>query len=200
MAESETHIEELITKIKTFARDSISRARYEHSVRTAEMCSRLCSIYGLDRNLGYLAGASHDICKEVGDEKLLLLAKKDGNPVSELEAEKPGLLHGRAAAVLLEEEFDFHDGRILEAVANHTFGRAGMGVYAKVLFVADKIEPGREHVDAEYLRKVYSLSIDGAVMKILVENMDYLEKKGRKVSPESIGLRDWLCIQGIKKE
>lgn len=185
-------IDSLITRIKKYAKKSVVKARYEHSVRTAEMCAKLCSLYGLDENLGYLAGISHDICKNMSDEKLISLAEKDKNPVGELEMEKPSLLHGRAAAVLLEEEFDFHDKRILEAVANHTFGKPGMGDYAKVLFVADKVEPGRVYVDSEYLKNLFALPLNKAAKKVLKENIEYIEKKGKKISPESLKLADWL--------
>jgi len=98
MTEYETELDALIKKIKKYAKTSVPRSRYEHSIRTAEMCSKLCSLYGLDENLGYLAGVAHDMCKNLDDERMLSLSAKDNNPITELEKEKPSLLHGRAAA------------------------------------------------------------------------------------------------------
>ena len=192
MTLTEQKIDELIKQIKKYVQKNVSKSRYEHSLRTAEMCSKLCSLYKLDENLGYLMGISHDMCKNVDADTMLELTKLDGEPVSEIEMEKPGLLHGRAAAVLLERDFDFHDQRIIEAVANHTFGKVSMGDYAKVLFVADKVEPGREHITSDYLKELFKLSINRACEKVLQENIDFLNKKGRKIAPESIRLLNWL--------
>ena len=139
MTECKTNIDELITKIKCYAREHVTKNRFEHSVRTAEMCSKLCSLYNLDSNLGYLEGIAHDMCKSFEPEKLIEFSKKDNEPVSEIEMEKPSLLHGRAAAVLLEEEFDFHDQRIIEAVANHTFGKVSMGDMQKFCLLLIKL-------------------------------------------------------------
>ena len=49
-----------------------------------------------------------------------------------------------------ENCFDITDSDILEAVRVHTFGEPGMCDLAKILYVADKIEPGRNHVTAEH--------------------------------------------------
>lgn len=192
MQTDENNLDKLIKKIKKYVRKSVPTPRYEHSVRTAEMCAKLCSLHSLDENLGYLEGIAHDMCKGFDDDKLVFLAEKDGNPITELEKDKPSLLHGRAAAVLLEEEFDFHDKRIVEAIANHTFGKVGMGDYAKVLFVADKIEPGRDYITSEYLSSIFKLSLNRALEKVLSENIEYLKKKGKKIAPESLRLLDWI--------
>ena len=185
-------IRNLTEKVRKYAMVSVSQSRYEHSERTAEMCVKLCSLFGLDENLGYLAGISHDMCKKMDEKSLLEYAKQDGEPISDLELEKPALLHGRAAAIMLEKDFDFHDKRIVEAVAVHTFGKVGMCDYSKVLFVADKIEPGREHITEEYLEEVYALPLNRIVEKVLSENISYLERKGKKVAPESERLLAWI--------
>ena len=74
------------------------------------------------------------------------------------------------------------DEAVLEAVANHTFGKKNMGNLAKILFVADKIEPGRPHVTQEYLERIEKKSLNELVCLILEENIDYLNKKGKSVS------------------
>ena len=192
MKYSTEEIQDFTEKVRSFASSAVSENRYAHSVRTAEMAKRLCALYELDENLGYFSGIAHDICKKMDDKKLFALVKKDNKPVSELERDKPGLLHGRAAAVLLEEKFDFHDERILEAVAVHTFGMKGMNDYSKVLFIADKIEPGREHITKEYLDASLALPLNRLLEKVLHENLSFLEKNGKKVAPESRELYDWV--------
>lgn len=192
MSSSVSDIDLLTEKVRRYVKKSVSEKRYSHSVRTAEMCRKLCALYGLDEKTGYFAGISHDMCKNFKPEQLLSLAKEDGADVSELERKKPSLLHGRAAAVLLKNDFGVTDSSVLEAVANHTFGKTGMCSLAKVLYAADKIEPGREHVTEDYLARLLALSLDGLVKAVLEENIDYLRKKGSAVAQESEKLLESL--------
>lgn len=192
MSSSVSDIDLLTEKVRWYVKKSVSEKRYSHSVRTAEMCRKLCALYGLDEKTGYFAGISHDMCKNFKPEQLLSLAKEDGADVSELERKKPSLLHGRAAAVLLKNNFGVTDSSVLEAVANHTFGKTGMCSLAKVLYAADKIEPGREHVTEDYLARLLALSLDGLVKAVLEENIDYLRKKGSAVAQESEKLLESL--------
>src|SRR5574344_2725594 len=74
MNNDEISVELLIEKIRDYVKFSVSQKRFDHSVRTAEMCQRLCSIYGLDERIGYLAGISHDMCKKLSPDILLKLA------------------------------------------------------------------------------------------------------------------------------
>ena len=192
MSSSVSDIDLLMEKVRRYVKKSVSEKRYSHSVRTAEMCRKLCALYGLDEKTGYFAGISHDMCKNFKPEQLLSLAQEDGADVSELERKKPSLLHGRAAAVLLKNNFGVTDSSVLEAVANHTFGKTGMCSLAKVLYAADKIEPGREHVTEDYLARLLALSLDGLVKAVLEENIDYLRKKGSAVAQESEKLLESL--------
>ncbi len=186
--------EKLVEEVRKFTESSVSKQRYEHSLRTAETCSKLCKRFGLEDSKGYFAGLSHDMCKEFSSEELISLALKDGKPLSDLEKQKPSLLHGRAAAILLHKKFLVDDSQILEAVAVHTFGKPGMCELSKVLYVADKIEPGREHITEKYLAKLETLSLDELTCKVLQDNINHLLKKGRKVAPESIA-----CFETIKE-
>lgn len=177
-------IEQQIKNIRRYAGTVLSVQRYKHSVRVAELSEKMCGIYGIaDARRGYLAGIAHDICKETDDEQLIGYSMRDGNPISVLEAEHPSLLHGRAAAIVLKEKFGVTDKDVLEAVANHTFGKRGCSKLAKILFAADKIEPGREHSTETYILQKLSMPLDALVKSIISENIDYLKSKGKTVSP-----------------
>lgn len=174
---------ELTEKIRHFTESSVKKARYEHSVRVAQMCARICRYYGLDADKGYLAGIGHDMCKDFPEEKMIELASKDGYPIIEIEKEKPSLLHGRAAAVMMKESFLIDDQEILEAVAFHTSGKRGMCDLTKALFIADKIEPGRPQATPKYIEDKFKLSLNGMLYSVLKENYNYLTKKGYDVFP-----------------
>ena len=92
---------EIFEKIRAYAQENLSRDRYEHSVRVAMTAAQMCELYGIDAKLGELAGIVHDICKEIPEDSMIELAKKDGQPFADFEIRKPSLLHGRAAAMIL---------------------------------------------------------------------------------------------------
>lgn len=176
-------------KIREYAEKNLSKERYEHSFRVAKTAEYMCSLYGLDKNLGLIAGMAHDICKEIPDDEMISLAKKDGSPIGELEEKKPSLLHGRAAAVKIQSEFGIHNQDVIESIANHTFGKKNCCDLAKIVFAADKIEPGRPQSTDEYRKNLFSKSLDGLVIAVLEENLEYLKKKGKKIAPASF---EWL--------
>lgn len=185
----------VVEKIRLFVINAVRQARYEHSVRVSETAESLCARYGLDRQRGRLAGLAHDMCKDFGHELLLSLAARDGDEITDMEKTTPSLLHGRAAAVKLRRDFGVEDDGVLEAVAVHTFGRPGMCDLAKVIFVADKIEPGRPYVTPEYTARTESLSLDGLVCFVVEQNLEHLRQKGRSVAPATIRLWETLRRQ-----
>ncbi|MBR6566002.1 MAG: bis(5'-nucleosyl)-tetraphosphatase (symmetrical) YqeK [Spirochaetaceae bacterium] len=183
---------QLTELVRKYAMTMVSQKRYEHSLRTAEMAGRLCEIHGLNPEKGYFAGIAHDICKEMKADLVLSLARLDGKPVEKLEQDKPSLLHGRAAASVLKKDFLVADEDVLEAVGLHTFGAPQMGDLAKVLYVADKIKPGRPQVTEEYLERIYAMNLDEALYFVLKENIDFLKAKGKKIAPASLKLLSFL--------
>ena len=182
----------LFEKISEYTKTQVSEKRYAHSMRTADTLAKLCKNYGLDEEKGWLAGIAHDMCKNCSDEELFALAKKDGNPISSLEESKPALLHGRAAAVLIQEKFGVKDPEIIDAIANHTFGSVDSCDFALLLFVADKIEPGRPQSTDEYRANLFAKSCHGIVLAVLEENIEYLTARGKSVAEPSLALAEKL--------
>ncbi|MCR5188325.1 MAG: bis(5'-nucleosyl)-tetraphosphatase (symmetrical) YqeK [Treponema sp.] len=179
---------ELTEEIRIFAQAHVKKSRYEHSIRVAETCARLCRMFGLDSDIGYLAGVGHDMCKDFSDQELLELAARDGNPIIAYEERNPELLHGRAAAVMMKESFGIEDKDILEAVAYHTSGVMDMCDLSKCLFIADKIEPGRPQSTDEYRERLYKMNLDQMFYAVLYENYSYVLKKGYELFPTTEAL------------
>ena len=185
---------ELVKKIYDYAALAEKKERFEHSLRVAETAEYMCSLYGADKDKGYLAGLSHDICKDLPDSEQIKLASSDGLPVSDTERRKPSLLHGRAAAVKLRKDFGVGDADILQAVARHTLGGSDMCPLAKIVYVADKIEPGRPQSTEEYRKRLFAMSLDALVLAVLDENIKYLIANGKEPASESYAFRKSLSL------
>lgn len=175
--------ERLSDSIEAFVKEHVKKSRYEHSLRVAECAVMLCRNFGLDEKKGWFLGIAHDMCKDFPHEDLLRLAEKDGMPIYDMERVKPSLFHGRAAAVYLKEHYGVDDPELLEAIAVHVSGTPGMCDYAKILYIADKTEAGRDHLSAEYRRNLYAMPLDDMMCKVLTDNYEYILSQGFSVYP-----------------
>ena len=197
----------LLVRVEEAARSLISQSRFIHSRTVALLCSDLCRRFGLDPRKGYLAGISHDICKSLPEQELIDLAGRDGSGISKLEQKKPGLLHARAAAVLLAERFGVapvtllpqaspetaptaFPADVLEAVRLHIGGGMGMGSLAKTLFIADKIEVTREGIDPALRDLSETGSLDQLFTTVLDNNVAYLRSRQVDISEGTLRLLD----------
>lgn len=183
---------DLIDRVSAVARAAEKKERWEHSQRVAATAELMCNMFGVDSAKGYLAGIAHDMCKDMGDEELLALAGRDQQPISVVERKKPSLLHGRAAAMKLMLDFGVDDMDIIQAVSRHTLGGASLCPLAKIVYVADKIEPGRPQSTQEYRDELFSKSLDSLTLAVLEENMRYLESKGKKIADVSYRFHESL--------
>jgi len=99
------------------------------------------------------------------------------------------LLHGPACADRLREE-GVDDEELLEAVAFHTVGRAGLGRLGRFLYLADFLEPGRSILPdvRERLRAILPGEADEALLSTVALRLAHrLEVRG-PIRPETVGL------------
>jgi predicted HD superfamily hydrolase involved in NAD metabolism len=186
----------LLENAESYARGRLSDKRYAHTLRVAETTECLAKLHGLDPERARLAGLLHDTAREVGKEELLRVAEEDGVPVGDFECERPILLHGPVAAELAREDLGVEDGEILDAVRAHTTGEPGMGPLALALFVADKIEPGREQPGVKDLRELAPVSLHRAARAALEDSISYNERRDRPAHPKSRQTLEWLRGSG----
>lgn len=173
---------ELINKVKKYTMASVKPERFAHSVRTAETAVLLCRLYNENEEDGFIAGIAHDMCKDMSGSLQVYLAEKDGHILLDIEKNKNSLLHGRAASVLLQRDFGIEQVNILEAVCYHTFGKKNMSNLAKIIYIADKIEPGRPHMTPDYFNLLIKKNLNELAFYVLQENIDFLRKQRKEVA------------------
>ncbi|MDR0316656.1 MAG: nicotinate (nicotinamide) nucleotide adenylyltransferase [Treponema sp.] len=180
---------DLVLRVEEAVRKSLDAGRFLHSRNTAILAWDLCQRFGLDPALGYLAGVAHDLAKQMDGETLLRLAEKDGKPITKLQQKKSGLLHGRACAVLLREQFGIHNEDVLEAVALHTSGSDNMGPLAKVIYIADKLEVSREKAEPVLRKMCYTEDVlDRIFYATFDQNVSWLRSRKLELSEDTYRL------------
>ncbi|MGI6360841.1 MAG: bis(5'-nucleosyl)-tetraphosphatase (symmetrical) YqeK [Bacillota bacterium] len=173
----------------------LNKSRYQHSLAVAETAKKLADHWGEDPQKAELAGFLHDLGRSYDAHEYIDLCQKYGLKVSQRERCNPILLHAPLGAYMAEKELGIADTDILEAIAYHTLGKIGMSDLAKIIFLADVIEPGRQWKDTETLkelRKVAYEDLNLVVGKALDGIFNWLLECGREIPLEDYQTRDYF--------
>ena len=117
----------------------------------------LAKRWGADPERATLAGWGHDLFRALSGEEQLKLAREAGLLVTANDEAEPVVLHGPNAAIVLRERFAVTDDDALAAVRDHTLGRPEMPLLAKIILIADKVEP-RKRARTPVMREIRRLA------------------------------------------
>ena len=175
-------IHDLQNRLKT----EISKKRYLHSVGVMETAAQLAERFGGDCLKASLAGLLHDVMREKSEDELLALAAQFRIPLDPLERKVPVLLHGPVAACVLAGSYGIDDEEIRQAVYWHTSGCSGMVQLAKIVFIADAIEPGRDYEGVREMRRLAQEDLTETMLFVLKNQLEYQRNTGKTPHPQSI--------------
>ncbi len=165
-------------EIKTEIKKVMSDKKYQHSLRVEACALRLAKKYKLNEKKVSKAALLHDIGYFVG-------AKSNNIDLS----------HARRSVDWCTEH-GIDSKKILNAILYHTTGNENMDIYAKVLFVADKIEPGRDYKGVDAIRKMAYKDIDKAILMIIENTEKYLQGNNKKIHVDTVKLYRKLILNG----
>jgi len=176
-----------IPDIETEARKTLGVERFLHSRNTALAAYDLCRRFDINPITGYLAGIAHDLAKQMDNKQLLKIVKSEGYDISPLEKNRPNLLHGKAAAVLLRERFCIKDKEVLNAVAFHTSGHEDMEPLEKIIYIADKTESTR-NIEPALRKMCREADLDTILYAVLEKTINKLKAKDLDLSEDTLKL------------
>lgn len=158
--------------------------RFEHTLGVEFMSAALAMRYGVSVKAAQTAGLLHDCAKCLTDKERVSICKKNDIPMTELEEANPFLLHAKVGAFLAREQYGITDQDILNAIRNHTTGRPGMSLLEKIVFIADYMEPGRNHApNLDEIRRMAFVDLDKTLLKILADTLEYLDGGKKDIDP-----------------
>lgn len=113
-----------------------------------------------------LAVWGHDLFRAEHPSELLRMAKSIGIPIETADDQEPVLLHGPIAAAILRDRFKVTDEESIAAVRDHTLGLAEMPLIAKIILIADKVEPNKRRRDPAMkgIRRLARRDLDTALL------------------------------------
>ncbi len=171
----------------------LPRGLAEHVERVVAEADRLAAgLRELDREQLELAAWGHDIARALSRRELLARARGFGLKVSPVEEKAPILLHGPVGAEILRREHGIDDPEVLAAARFHSTGRAGMSLLEKVIFVADKIEPGKVRAKPALarVRELADRDLDAAILEYLDQMLMVASEENWSLHPQAIAARN----------
>ena len=182
--------EEILAKLTA----KLSLHRMQHSLGVCATAVELAARYGVDTEQARLAGILPDCARVIPTNHLLHMAESFGIVVNDIEVFVPFLLHGPVGAKLAQTEYGIKDQEIIDAIATHTVGGPTMGPLAKIIYLADLIEPGRSFPGVDKLRTLAKINLDDAVLAAYDQSLEYLIRQGSFIHPATIAGRNCLLM------
>ena len=200
---NDEEVEKLIITINKDLKDILSEKRYNHSIGVMKKAEELAKIHGENINKTKLVGLAHDIGKELSENEMIQYTKENNIEVDEIEKINIGLLHAKIGADICYKKYGFSID-MQNAIKYHTVGNLNMDLLSKIIFVADKIEDGRNYKDEDkskdlkLAREIAITNIDKALLFEIDCSIKYTIQKGKLIHPDSILIRNKLLINKNK--
>jgi HD superfamily phosphohydrolase YqeK len=127
------------------------------------------------------AGLLHDALRDAPEGYLRELTGDDASPTD--------VLHGPAAAVVLEREGETR-AELVGAVRWHTLGSGDWGRVGRALYMADFLEPGRKFAiaDRAFLASLVPTDFDGVFRQVLRMRLEWSLREGQELFPQAVAL------------
>jgi predicted HD superfamily hydrolase involved in NAD metabolism len=181
--------------ILAYLREELRPERVRHSIGVADLAADLCVRYAVPPDKGRVAGIGHDIAREYAEKRTITALKTFGLRAGEWDRAHPVVLHGMIGAEILKRRFSVRDRDILAAVRDHVLGRPRMGLLARILYVADFLEPGRGFLPEERRLAVIALPLDAALLRVTEAIFTYLREAEKSIAPVTKKMYDRMIMK-----
>ncbi len=173
-------------EIQKSLQKELDAKRYQHTLGVAYTAASLAMRYQTDLSDAFIAGLLHDCAKCMSNQDKLCFCKEHDITISESELRNPFLLHATVGSVLAKEKYGIESLEIQGAIRFHTTGKPNMTLLEKIIFIADYIEPNREHdPDLSEIRQLAFIDIDRCLIHILKNTLLHLQNSDKEIDPKT---------------
>ena len=158
--------------------------RVAHVLGCRDEAVKMAAHWGENVTNAARAGILHDITKVLDGPLQLTLCAAYDKVLNDFSRKYPKTLHALTGSLVAEKIFGENEA-VVEAICNHTTGRANMSTLEKIIYVADYMEPCRDFPGVETLRELAYSDLDAALKLGLEMTLQHLARQGNEVSPES---------------
>lgn len=170
----------------------VKKSRFEHILRVETKAIALAEQYHADIEACQLAALLHDYAKDMKRAEIEAI-QTEAKVDDEMLAFGSQIWHGPAGAYYAREKFGVTNEEILDAIYQHTIGGEEMSLTAKIVFIADYIEAGRDFLGVKEARKLAAENLDAAVVYKIKHTLTHLIAKEQLVYPGTLTVyNQWM--------
>lgn len=184
-----------VKEIKEYLKENLKESRYNHTLGVCETSIKLAELNGVAREKAEIAALAHDVAKNLSREEMIAVIEDNNIILSDVEKENMNLWHSIIAPIVAKEKLAITDEEILDAVRWHTTGKEDMSVLAKIIYIADMIEPGRSFPGLEEIREVTFKNLDKGVYTGLTHSIQFLLSKDLLIDENTIKARNYFLFK-----
>ncbi len=174
-------------------RATLKPHRFRHVMRVVKTASFLARRYHCDLQKTRLAALLHDCAKSC--ERMYFSQLLEKGSVREEDWKPSPIFHAYLGQFVSRDIYGVEDPEVWEAIASHTTGSTHMSLLAKIVFLADEIEPHRNFPYVVYLREKSLENLDEAVLAGMNASLVFLLHSGSRIELSSITARNALLEQ-----
>lgn len=182
--------EQIVSKLKPL----MKKYRYQHSLRVSVIAGKIAQYYHLPVEKAKISGLIHDCVKDYSLDELKSLINKYQISLTKVEKNIPKIWHAFVGAEMAKDIFQIDDLEILNAIRYHSTASSNMSLLGKIVYIADKIEPGRKSESMKKLWKIIWEDIDLVMLELLNEELKYLVSEHLVIHPATIEVRNKIII------
>ncbi len=173
-------IAELMKQVKINLADKPHR--YQHVMGVLETAVAFGKQFDLDIEKLQQAALMHDMTKYYTfQQNKEIIRDNFENADNILKEYNEQILHGFSAMINAKQAYNITDEDVLNSILHHTIGAPKMGIYEKIIYLSDYIEPNRKYDSCQKVREIAKTNIDLAVYTAMDDTIKYHEAKQIKI-------------------
>ena len=186
-----------IDNIESQIKELLNQKRYIHSKNVSITAAKLAEIYHADPEKAAILGLVHDCAKDFTLSKQKQMLEQYKILLNKYELRMPGIWHSYIGSDMARDYFDINDEEMLEAIYYHSTAKEQLSILAKILYVADKIEPNRKMFGVNSARKEARKNINQTMLILLNREILHLVQQDKLIHPNTIKARNSILYNII---
>jgi predicted HD superfamily hydrolase involved in NAD metabolism len=183
-----------IEEMNLYLKENLQEKRYIHVKGVVEMAKKLAELNNVSEEKAEIAALAHDVAKNLSKDKMKEIITENNISISQLEENNSNLWHSIIAPVVAKDKLEIEDEEILDSIRWHTTGKENMSVLAKIIYIADMIEPNRKFNGVEEIRQITFDNLDLGVYHGLTQSIQFLLTKNMLIDENTIKARNYFLL------
>lgn len=183
-----------IEEMNLYLKENLQEKRYIHVKGVVTMAKRLAELNNFSEEKAEIAALAHDVAKNLSKDKMKEIITENNIVISSLEENNSNLWHSIIAPIVAKDKLGIEDEEILDSIRWHTTGKENMSILAKIIYIADMIEPNRDFNGVEEIRKITIDNLDAGVYNGLTHSIQFLLTKNLLIDENTIKARNYFLL------